>query len=272
MWRKRDRPRLHTESNMSRLGDWMLQLTSESHLFGETIVEYGFPTEYDELMGVLGGIEVPLRAAEPFKEGRPATPKRQTKVIGGQRAFALFPVDQGSLNQLLQERLREAGWTTEPVATGSPLGTPADLSLRGDFSKEKVFVEVEFGNSASLFRDLFKFQIASRSGVGEVAVLIVATADLAKFFDSGVATFEQAVGLIPYMRIGVQMPVWVIGLGPADWAPVKDRYDLMYRVATANGITCHPFEQIHGSVLEPPAPLIDGDDGVEAFDETLPDF
>jgi len=245
----------------------MLQITSESHLFGETIVEHGFPTEYDELIGVLGGIEIPLRAAEPFKEGRPATPKRQTKVIGGRRAFALFPVDQGSLNQLLQDRLRDTDWTTEPVATGSPLGTPADLSLRGDFAKEKVFVEVEFGNSASLFRDLFKFQIASRSGVGEVAVLIVATGGLAKFFDSGVATFEQAIGLIPYMRIGIQMPVWVIGIGPADWEPVKDRYDLMYRVATENGAVCHPFERIYGSVLEPAAPVIEGEDEVETSDE-----
>ena len=44
----------------------MLQLSSESHLFGETIVEHGFPDEYDELTGVLGGIDLPLRAAEPF--------------------------------------------------------------------------------------------------------------------------------------------------------------------------------------------------------------
>ena len=128
-------------------------------------------------------------------------------------------------------------------------------------------MEVEFGNSASLFRDLFKFQIASRSGVGEAAVLVVANAQLAKFFDSGVATYEQAIGLIPYMRIGIQMPVWVIGIGAAAWEPVKDRYDLMYRVATENGLTCHPFERIYGSTLEPAVPVIEGDDPVEAFDE-----
>jgi hypothetical protein len=249
----------------------MLQLSSESHLFGETIVEHGFPNEYDELTGVLGGVDLPLRAAEPFtQQGRPATPKRQMKPVGGQRAYSLFPVDQGALNELLNERLRDAGWATQPVATGDPLGTPADLSLRGDFAKGRVFVEVEFGNSASLFRDLFKFQIASRSGVGEAAILIVATAQLAKFFDSGVATYEQAVGLIPYMRIGIQMPVWVIGIGPTAWEPVKDRYDLMYRVATENGLSCHPFERIYGSVLEPAAPVIEGDDEVETSDEVGP--
>lgn len=247
----------------------MLQISCESHLFGETIAEHGFPTEYDDLIHVLGGTELPLRAAEPFTDrGRPKTPKRQTKKIGGESAFALFPVDQGALNELVNERLRETGWTTEPIATASLLGTPADLSLRGDFAKERVFVEVEFGNSASLFRDLFKFQIASRSGVGEVAVLIVATAQLAKFFDSGVATYEQAVGLIPYMRIGIQMPVWVIGIGPTTWEQVKDQYDLMYRVATENGLHCHPFERIYGSVFEPAAPVVEADDVGDASDES----
>jgi hypothetical protein len=242
-----------------------LKLSSESHLFGETITEYGFPSEYDELSGVLGGIELPLRPAEPFTvQGRPATPKRQMKKIGGQRRYALFPVDQGRLNQLLHDRLRDAGWTAEPVAAGSPLGTPADLSLRGDFAKEKVFVEVEFGNAASLYRDLFKFQIASRSGSGEVAVLIVATAQLAKFFDSGVATFEQAAGLVPYMRIGIQMPVWIAGIEPTTWESVHERYIAMHMVAAENGLECHDFDTIFGSVLEPPVPAIEGDDVAEA--------
>jgi hypothetical protein len=238
----------------------MLRIAAESHLFGETIVEHGFPRVYDELMDVLGGTELPLRAAEPFTaQGRPATPKRQTKQIGGRRAFALFPIDQAALNHHLDDRLRERGWGAQPIAAGRPLGTPADLALRGDFTKEGVFIEVEFGNSASLFRDLFKFQIASRSGAGEVAVLIVATAQMAKFFDSGVATFEQAVGLIPYMRIGIQMPVWIVGIEPSSWEPVRERYELMQRVATDNQLQCHAFEVIFGSVLEPQAPGLEPD-------------
>ena len=92
-----------------------MKLSSESHLFGETIAEHGFPLEYDELISVLGGLELPLRPAEPFTvQGRPATPKRQMKRIGGQRKYSLFPVDQGQLNQLLHDRLRDAGWTAEP--------------------------------------------------------------------------------------------------------------------------------------------------------------
>ena len=87
----------------------------------------------------------------------------------------MFPVDQGALNRQLHTALRSIGWTAEPIASGQPLGTKADISLRGDFAKAGVFIEVEFGNTASLYRDLFKFQIANRSNTGEVAVLIVAT-------------------------------------------------------------------------------------------------
>jgi len=228
-----------------------VRLHSESHLHGETIAQHGFSSEYNGLRHVLEALGVPLRSAEPFSGGRPATPKRQLKTFGGKRAYALFPVDQVSLNHVLQVRLRDAGWLTEPVAAGRALGTPADLSLRGDFAKEGVFVEVEFGNSASLFRDLFKFQMASRSGVGEVAVLIIATTAMARFFDSGVATFEQAVGLLPYMRIGIQMPVWVVGIEPMEWAPVSQRYEWMYNVATANGIDCHSFETVRGERADP---------------------
>ena len=250
-----------------------LKIASESHLHGETIAEHGFPVEYDELLDVLGGADLPLRPAEPFTaRGRPATPKRQLKQLGGQRSYALFPVDQAVLNRMLHDRLRERDWATEPVAAGKPLGTPADLSLRGDFAKAGVFVEVEFGNSASLFRDLFKFQIASRSGMGEVAVLIVATAQVAKFFDSGVATFEQAVGLLPYMRIGIQMPIWIVGLEPVSWDPIRERYDLMHSVATRNGVSCHPFDVVFGATHETGSDVLDQGAGTPGTPVSEPDW
>jgi hypothetical protein len=222
-----------------------LRVVSDSHLFGELIAQNAFPEEYDELLDVLGRTQLPLRSAGPFtRSGRPLTPKRQKKRIAGREAYALFPIDQSELNATLLSRLRDLGWTSEPIAAGRELGVPADLALRGDFSKKGVFVEVEFGNSASLYRDLFKFQIANRSGVGEVGVLITATTEMGKFFDSGIATYEQAVGLLPYMRIGIQMPIWLIGLEPNDWTPIAARYEEMYEVATENGVPCHTFDEV----------------------------
>ena len=101
-------------------------------------------------------------------------------------------------------------------------------------------------------------------------MLIVATAQVAKFFDSGVTTAEQALGLVPYMRIGIQMPIWIIGIEPSTWTPIRERYDRMYEVATENGLTCHQFERVFGSVTEPAAPGIDEPLDHAWADEGLP--
>ena len=155
------------------------------------------------------------------------------------------------MNAELDELLRPQGWLRQPFAAVEVDGR-LDTSLRGDFAKNRVFVEVEFGNSAAMYRDLFKFQIASRSRVGDVAVLIVATDKLARFFDQGITTFEQVETLLPYMAIGIQMPVWIVGLEPESFQEVKSRYSEMFDVAAANGLECHTFEDVMGLPPEPP--------------------
>lgn len=245
-----------------------MHIHTAGHLFGETIIEHAFPLEYRELMEVLESIEPPLRAAGPFTDrGRPPTPKRQARTIGGSKRQFLLPVDQVEMNRVINDQLRVLDWQTQPFATGDPAGTPLDRYLRGDFHKNRIFVEVEFGNTASMFRDLFKFQIAGRSRQGDVGVLIVATAKLARFFDSGVATFEQAVSLLPYMRIGIQLPVWVIGLEPFDWGPIGIRYEEMRSSAEAQGVSCHDFASAFGAPLPVVEELPRDDESKEGPDE-----
>lgn len=215
-----------------------------SHLHAETILEGAFRREWDELRDVLARIDPPLRPAQPFTvAGRPATPKRQSRTIAGRRAFALYPVDQPGLNSAIDRQLRDLEWAAQPLAVGAVDGVRA-TGLTGDFQRNGVFVEVEFGNVASMFRDLFKFQIAGQARVGEVGVLIVASSHVAAFFDQGVATFEQARNLLPYMRIGLSLPVAIVGLDLNDWSRLRRRYDEMREVAEANGLDCHPFESI----------------------------
>ena len=120
-----------------------------------------------------------------------------------------------------------------------------------------MYVEVEFGNTASLFRDLFKFQVAGRSGIGKVGVLVVVTAAVARLFDSNVATYEQGVNLLPYMNIGLALPTVVVGLDIVDWAPIEERYWEMYQIATANGVECHSFELVRGT--DDPTPPVPAD-------------
>lgn len=159
------------------------RLLTESHLHGEIIIKHGFADEYAELKTALESTAIPFRASTPFTKGkRPDTPKRQLKKIQGRKAYSLMPIDQPKWNTEIRNALSKAGWAAQPLASGMANDTLSNL--RGDFVKNKVFVEVEFGNSASQFRDLFKFQIASRARSGDVAVIVLATKRVAKFFNN----------------------------------------------------------------------------------------
>jgi hypothetical protein len=227
-----------------------VRIESESHLHGEVIVEHAFPEEHDSILEVLGGLEVPLRPLDGYATtGRPLKPKRHMRSIKGEKRPFLLPVDQAAMNGEIDARMRASGWMTEPVASGDlvPAGIPLDL--RGDFARNEVFVEVEFGNAASLYRDFFKFQIANRTGTGQAAVLILATDKFAKFFDSGIATLEAARRTLPFLAIGIQMPIWLIGIEPVDFAPIGERYQSMWELCEQNGLECHSFETALGAQI-----------------------
>lgn len=229
-----------------------MRLSVESHRYGADVLEARFRTEWNEIRDVLGNLNVPLRAAGPFtRHGRPKTPKRQMRAFGGQRANVLLPVDQSAMNVRIDAGLVGLGWGRQPYILVDQDGQPIDTRLRGDFEKNRVLVEVEFGNVASLYRDIFKFHIAGTSGAAEVGVIVVATAQLAAFFDQGQATWEQATGLLPYMRAGLQLPTAIVGLDVNDWSRVERRYNEMVEVLTANGESAHAFETV---LRAPPAP------------------
>jgi hypothetical protein len=220
-----------------------MQILSTHHQHGQTICEHDFPDETESLVRVLSAIEPPLYEVDGFDDrSRPKRPKRQMRPLPGEGGkYFLMPVDQSTMNKRIAQALHEDGWSSEPVAAGPMAGPDSPLGLKGDFVRNGVFVEVEFGNIASMHRDFFKFQIASRSGAGEVGVLVTATERLAKFFDSGVTTFEAAQRHKPFLAIGVQMPVWIIGLEPGDFSAIGHRYEEMRLLCQEHGVICHAF-------------------------------
>jgi hypothetical protein len=224
----------------------------DSHIFGATIAKHRFTKRAEEIEAALKTLRVPFGPATPLTTtGRPMIPKRQYVSIGGDRKPAIFPVSQRELNAQLRDALKKDSWKTEPIAVGKTGGFSEKLGLKGDFVKGGVFVEVEFGNVASLSRDLLKFQIANRAEQGELGVLITATRRFAKFMDQGVATFEAAQALLPAMRLGIQMPIWIIGIEPSDWAPLEAKYVEMLDTCATGGIDCHPYASIDSASLEP---------------------
>jgi hypothetical protein len=221
-------------------------ISSESHLHGEVIVEHAFPNEFESLWGVLAGLDIPLRAVDMFTStGRPLQPKRHTRTLAGERKPFILPVDQAALNRSIDAAFRVEGWAVQPIASGS-FAAEAPSGLKGDFVRNRVFVEVEFGNIASMFRDLFKFQIANRARTGDVAVLVTATERLARFFDSGVTTFEAARRLLPFMALGIQMPIWIVGIEPNDFDLIGERYEELRSLCFAHCLDCHSFQTAIG--------------------------
>ena len=224
-----------------------MRIHVESHQYAETVLEGQFREEWEQLLDVLGTLDVPLRPLGPFtRSGRPRSPKRQNRMIGGRRASALMPVDQAAMNERIREALARLGWSPEPYILIDREERPIDTRLRGDFEKSGVFVEVEFGNVASFYRDLFKFHIAGTTGAARVGVIVVATDALARLFDQGQARFEQAVSLLPYMRAGVQLPTAIVGLDVNDWSRIRVRYDAMQALVESNGEGCHSFDAVMG--------------------------
>ena len=119
---------------------------------------------------------------------------------------------QTAYNKALEIEFAERGWEIQPVLMKRP-------RFVGDFRKHLVFVEVQFGNSATLYRDYYKFQYGLGNGLLSVAVLIVPT-DPDAFFPTRVksvhnmAKYSLAEQYLTAMPINV--PTLLIGLLPEN--------------------------------------------------------
>jgi hypothetical protein len=72
---------------------------------------------------------------------------------------------------------------------------------------------------------------------------------------------------LPYLSIGIQMPVWFIGIEPSDFADIAERYEEMRDVCERNGVACHPFEDAFGEPLALPVDEATGDGTEEPSDD-----
>ena len=75
---------------------------------------------------------------------------------------------QAGYNKAFATQFLRRDWESQPTLRTEP-------KLIGDFRKGLVFVEIQFGNSSTLYRDYYKFQYGLASGLLSLAVLIVPT-------------------------------------------------------------------------------------------------
>lgn len=115
---------------------------------------------------------------------------------------------QRGYNKALQVEFTKRGWKPQPRLLSDP-------RLIGDAQKNDVLVEVQFGNSATLYRDYYKFHYGLTHNLLALAVLIVPTNPL-RFFPtrppsvSNMAEFDLACRYFKLLPIPV--PILLVGL------------------------------------------------------------
>jgi hypothetical protein len=91
--------------------------------------------------------------------------------------------------------------------------------LIGDFRKDDVFVEAQFGNGSNLYRDYYKFRYGLTHNLLFLAVLIVRT-DPKRFFPNrpdSVSNLAEFDIVQKYFRLlPIPAPILLIGLLPEN--------------------------------------------------------
>ena len=120
---------------------------------------------------------------------------------------------QEAYNRLIELEFETRHWETQPTILTSPVH-------KADFAKNRIFVEVQFGTSPTVYRDFYKFHLGTVNKVLDLGVLILPT-DQNKFFPArnprsirNMATYEYALEHLSALPIPV--PILLVGLRPEN--------------------------------------------------------
>ena len=120
-----------------------------------------------------------------------------------------FTTDQKAFNTLLDKEFGARRWELHPSVTGDTV-----TEIAADYKKDRVQVEVQFGNMARWYTDVFKFQVSYSLGHIDVGVLVVPMQRFANTIDENVAYYERVVRELPYAKMSITLPIWIVGIEP----------------------------------------------------------
>jgi hypothetical protein len=151
--------------------------------------------EVQEIYAAVGSV--------PWSSGKAIAVSKTGKEIAWQEAYNRH-------FELAFEKI--GGWQPSPVLCEKP-------KHKGDFLKNGVFVEVQFGNSATVYRDYYKFHYGFANRLLTLAVLVV-PGDPTSFFTTrnpksvgNMASFGYASEHLS--SFSIPLPVLFIDLIPA---------------------------------------------------------
>ncbi len=205
----------------------MMRLELFPYRFADAVLEHSsFKGVKDEVLTILANASVPLLDPDnpDAKSGGVKHRKRKGLKADTRPRWFFLPVDQKALNVYLDEEFKRAGWTLQPPVVNETTVAGQETRLRADYKKNRVQVEMQFGNMARWYTDVFKFQLSYSLGRIDAAVLAVPTQKFANLIDENVAYFERVARELPHAKMSLTLPILVIGLEPADFSEIRDCY------------------------------------------------
>ncbi len=165
-----------------------------TYLHCDEHLQRSLKNEIDEVLSVVDGIEwQPVCKSKSVRLGKPIK-------------------HQAAYNKRFEDEFKKLGWKIRPRLSDKP-------RLIGDFGKNLVFGEIQFGTSPTLYRDFYKFQYGHqhKPRLLDLGVLIVPV-NPKEFFPirqsktsvSNMAEYDLALRYFTILPISV--PTMVIGL------------------------------------------------------------
>jgi hypothetical protein len=180
----------------THLSSGLVNLTTYSYRFAaEVLSSPAFVRECKDIEDIFKSIVVPQ--LNP--------PKLRTR--GGKSMT--FTTAQKDMNVLLNDEFKKKGWDCQPFVTEDK-----KTGIKADYKKARIQVEVQFGNMARWYTDVFKFQVSYSLDLIDVGVLVVPMLAFADTIDENVAHYERVVRELPYAKMSLTLPIWVMGISP----------------------------------------------------------
>src|SRR5579863_6732970 len=143
--------------------------------------------------------------------------KEEIEIILTDEIPQSISLSRPGFNRLLDQRLTAHGWARQPLV----FDDAETLGAKMDFLKERIGVEVGFGNASFLGIDLLKFQVSSYSALDkiDVGIYVATTSAFQRRMKSefrqnweGSLTFEKIVRYLPQFKSAIQVPICVLGI------------------------------------------------------------
>lgn len=200
-----------------------MKLHFYSYRFADAVLDHdSFKDSKKEVLAILQGLTPTLLDPNELDSKNGGVKRRNRDKLH----VKFLPVDQKRLNTALDGRFGATkGWELQPKITAPSTGKGPKTGLKGDYKKDRLQVEVQFGNMARWYTDVFKFQLSYSLDAIDVAILVVPTQRFANLIDENVACYERVCRELPWAKMSLTLPILVIGIEPTDYSGIKSCYD-----------------------------------------------